>query len=56
MEASSQFEAPAALPQGKSPRYPLDMRLSEYKSQSGRVGEEKKIPATAGNTGCTRNT
>jgi hypothetical protein len=28
-------------PQGKSPRYPLDRRLGEPQSRSGRGGEEK---------------
>jgi hypothetical protein len=27
MEVSGQLRVPAALPQGKSPRYPLDRRL-----------------------------
>jgi hypothetical protein len=41
MEVSGQLHAPAALPQGKSPRYPLDRRLGGPQSRSGRGGEEK---------------
>jgi hypothetical protein len=33
--------APAALPQGKGPWYPLDRRLGGPQSRSGRGGEEK---------------
>jgi hypothetical protein len=40
MEASVQFHASTALPQGKSPRYPLDRRLGGTQSSSGRGGEE----------------
>jgi hypothetical protein len=36
-----QLNAPAALPPGKTPLYPLDRRLSGPKSRSGRGGEEK---------------
>jgi hypothetical protein len=50
MEGSSQFLAPAA---GKSPRYPLDGRLSEPQSRPERRGEEEfldpigtRIPAS----------
>jgi hypothetical protein len=39
--ASGQLHAPAALPQGKSPWYPLDRRLGGPQSRSGRGGEEK---------------
>jgi hypothetical protein len=35
-------------PWGKSPRYPLDMRLGGLESRSGRCGEEKHL-APAGN-------
>jgi hypothetical protein len=35
-------------PRGKSPRYPLDRRLGGPQNRSGRGGEKKKIPATAG--------
>jgi hypothetical protein len=41
MEVSGQLHAPAALPPGKSPWYPLDRRLGGPQSQSGRGGEEK---------------
>jgi hypothetical protein len=41
MKVSGQFHTPAALPQGKSPRYPLDRRLSGPQSRSGRGSEEK---------------
>jgi len=37
---SSQLHAPAALPQGKSPWYPLDWRLGGPQSLSGHGGEE----------------
>jgi hypothetical protein len=35
--------------QGKSPWYPLNRRLDEPQSRSGRGGEDKDFPATAGN-------
>jgi hypothetical protein len=41
MEVSGQRHAPAALPPGKRPRYPLDRRLDGPQSRSGRGGEEK---------------
>jgi hypothetical protein len=41
MEASGQPNAPAALPQGKSPWYPLDRRLGGPQSRSGRGVKEK---------------
>jgi len=41
MEASGQLHKPAALPQGKSPRYPLNRRLGGIQSPSGRGDEEK---------------
>jgi hypothetical protein len=41
MEVSDQSHAPAALPQGKSPCYPMDRRLGGPQSRSGRGGEEK---------------
>jgi hypothetical protein len=41
MEVSDQFHAPAGLPQGKTLWYPLDRRLRENQSRSGRGGEEK---------------
>jgi hypothetical protein len=41
MEVSSQLHAPAALPPGKDPWYPLDWRLGGPQSRSGRDGEEE---------------
>jgi hypothetical protein len=42
MEVSGQLHAPAALPpQGKSPWYPLDRRLSGPQSRSVRGGKEE---------------
>jgi hypothetical protein len=41
MEVSGQLHALAALPQGKSPCYPLDRRLGGLQSRSGPGGEEK---------------
>jgi hypothetical protein len=41
MEVTGQLHTPAALPQGKSPRYPQDRRLGGPQSLSGRGGEEK---------------
>jgi hypothetical protein len=41
MKVSGQFYAPAALPQGKRPWYPLDRKLGGPQSRSGRGGEEK---------------
>jgi hypothetical protein len=41
MEVSGQLHAPVALPQGKSPWYPLDRRLGGPQSRSGRGGLEK---------------
>jgi hypothetical protein len=43
MEVSGQLHAPAALPWGKSPRYPLDRRLGGPQRGSGRCGEEKNL-------------
>jgi hypothetical protein len=40
MEVSGQIHAPAALPPGKEPWYPLDRRPGEPQSRSGRGGEE----------------
>jgi hypothetical protein len=36
---SGQLHAPAALPPGKSPRYPFYRRLGGPQSRSGRYGE-----------------
>jgi hypothetical protein len=41
MDVSGQLHAPAALPPGKEPWYPLDRRLGGSQSRSGRGGEEK---------------
>jgi hypothetical protein len=41
MEVSGQLHAPAILPPGKSPWYPLDRMLRGPQSRSGRGGEEK---------------
>jgi hypothetical protein len=38
-EMNCQLQAPAALPQWKSPRYPIIMLLGEPQSQSGSCGE-----------------
>jgi hypothetical protein len=43
---SGQIHAPAILPPGKEPLYPLDRRLGGPQSQSGRFGEEKIIDPT----------
>jgi hypothetical protein len=47
-EGSGQLHAPAALPPGKSRKYPLDRMLCGPQNRSGR-GDEKNIPATPGN-------
>jgi hypothetical protein len=41
MEVSDQLHAPAAFPQGKSPWYTINRRLSGTQSRYGRGGEEK---------------
>jgi hypothetical protein len=41
MEVSGQLHATAALPQVKSPWYPLDRGLGGPQSPSGRGGEER---------------
>jgi len=43
-----QFHAPAALPQGKSPQYPLDRMLSEPQSLSEHSGKEKNYQPLPG--------
>jgi hypothetical protein len=43
MELSGQLHAPAALPPGKEPRYPLDRRPGGPHNRSGRCGEEKNL-------------
>jgi hypothetical protein len=45
MEVSGQLHFPAALPQGKTPWYPLDRRLGGPQSRSGRGGEEESSQA-----------
>jgi hypothetical protein len=35
-------------PQGKSPKYPLDMKLGEPQYRSGRCGEQKRILSLQG--------
>jgi hypothetical protein len=47
---SGQLHAPAALPPGKEPRYPLDRRLGGPQSRSGRFGEEKILDPTGTRT------
>jgi hypothetical protein len=37
------FHAPAALPPGKEPRYPLDRRVGGPQDRSGRCGEENNL-------------
>jgi hypothetical protein len=44
LEVSGQLHAPAALPRGKSPRYPLDRRLGGPQSRSGRSLEQNSRP------------
>jgi hypothetical protein len=48
MEVSGQLHAPAALPQGKGPWYPLDRGLDGPQSRSGRGGEEKNSQPALG--------
>jgi hypothetical protein len=45
MEVSGQLHAPADLPPGKSPWFPLDRRLGGPQSRSGHGGGKKKFPA-----------
>jgi hypothetical protein len=49
MEVRVRLHAPAALPQGKSPWYPLDRRLGGPHSRYGRGGEEKNFRPPPGN-------
>jgi len=49
MEVSGQLHDPTALPTGKEPQYSLSRSLGGPQSRSGRGGEEKKIPDSAGN-------
>jgi hypothetical protein len=48
MEVSGQVHAPAALPQGKSPWYPLDRSLGGPQSRHGCDGEEKNSQSLQG--------
>jgi hypothetical protein len=41
MEVCDQIQALAALPQGMSPRFPLDKVLGGPQSRSGRYGEDE---------------
>jgi hypothetical protein len=41
MEVIGQLHAPAVLPQGNNPWYPLDRRLGGPQNRSGRGGEER---------------
>jgi hypothetical protein len=43
---TGQLHATAALPPGKSPRYPLDRKLGGPQNRSGRRGEEKILEPT----------
>jgi hypothetical protein len=42
-QVSGQLHAPAALPPGNHPRYPLERRLGGPQSRSGRCGEENNL-------------
>jgi hypothetical protein len=48
MEVSGQFHSPVALTPEKEPWYPLDRRLGEPQSRSGRGGEEKNFQPPPG--------
>jgi hypothetical protein len=48
MEVSGQLHAPASLPPGNSPWYPLDRRLGRTQCRSGPGGEEKNSQALPG--------
>jgi hypothetical protein len=50
LEVRGQLHVPAALPRGKSPRYPLDRRLGGPQSQSRRRGKEKILDFTGTRT------
>jgi len=49
MDAKGQLHTLAALLPRKHPWYPLDKRVGGHHSQYECGGEEKKIPARAGN-------
>jgi hypothetical protein len=44
LEVSGQLHSPAALPPGKSPRYPLDRRLGGPQSRFGQFRSENSWP------------
>jgi hypothetical protein len=48
MDVSGQFHAPATLPLGENPRYPLERRLGGPRSRSGRDGKEKNSQSLPG--------
>jgi hypothetical protein len=48
MEVSGQLHAPAALPPGKEPWYPLYRRLGGPQSRYGHGGEEKNYQTQPG--------
>jgi hypothetical protein len=48
MEVSGQLHAPADLPPGKEPWYPLYTRLGGPQSRSGRGDEEKNSQRSPG--------
>jgi hypothetical protein len=50
LEVSGQLHAPAALPRGKSPPYPLDRRVGGPNDRSGRHGEVKILAPTGTRT------
>jgi hypothetical protein len=55
LEVSGQFHASAALPLGKSPRYPLDRRLGGPQSRSGRRGVVTILASTGTRTPTPRS-
>jgi hypothetical protein len=48
MEMSGQVHAPVVLPRAEGSQYPLDRKLGEPLSRSGRGNKEKKNPDPAG--------
>jgi hypothetical protein len=55
LEVSGQLHAPAALPPGKSPRYPLYRRLGGPQSRSGQHEEEKILDPTGTRTSTSQS-
>jgi len=53
MEVSCQLHDPAALPQRKSPWYPLDRRLGRPQDKSGCGGEDKNSQNLPGIEPCS---